>query len=152
MNIKAMIALAVFLGIAGLVLALSVFFQSRIIADFRARGIEATATVAELDSKRVIRRVATNEHRRRNKYFAKLSFFTQVSSKDTAQNRKIIEKDSLGNYRINLKVTDAEIGDFIQTEIRISSKRYQNLTKGQKVQIQYLPENPQKVMFKDDLE
>lgn len=146
-----MVALAVFIGIAGLVLIFALVFQNRRIADFRARGIETNANIVELSSKRVIRRVATTEHRRRNKYFAKLSFFTQAPSIDTTHNQKIIERDSTGKYRMNLKTSDSKIGEFIQTEIRINSNQYHNFKKGDKVQILYLPENPKKVMFKDDL-
>ena len=152
MNKSAFLALIAFVAIAVSVLIFGFIYQKRRVQDFKERGVETTATVVELKRKRVFRRVTSKRSNRRNKYYVKLTYFTQIGSPNDSANEKIISKDSTGAYQMNLKHLSPRIGEFMETEIRISSKSYHELKQGDKITILYLPEDPKKVILQKDLE
>lgn len=71
--------------------------------------------------------------------------------KSNGKEEKMITKDKNGNYKMNFSKLKPNIGDFIMTEIQISSSQYNKYKKGHKVQVFYLPENPQEAILKEDI-
>jgi len=152
MNKTALISLAIFISIALIAISVSIYIQYRRVKLFKAKGIETTATIQKLTQKRGFQRIATTDQVRRNKYYVSLTYFSQPTKEKPASKEKVIERDSTGKYRINLGSASGIMGEYFETEIRVNSTFYNNHSVGDKVTIMYLPENPQEIMLKEDVE
>ncbi len=152
MNKTALISLIVFVSLAVIVVSVSIYVQYRRVKLFKLKGIETTATIQELTKRRGFQRIASTNQVRRNKYYVSLNYFSQPSKENPVSKEKVIGKDSTGKYRINLGTASGVIGEYFKTEIRVSSSFYNNHKVGEKVDILYLPNNPQEIMLKEDVE
>ncbi|HOP05445.1 MAG TPA: hypothetical protein PL017_10465 [Tenuifilaceae bacterium] len=152
MNKTALISLAIFISIALIAISVSIYIQYRRVKLFKAKGIETTATIQKLTQKRGFQRIATTDQVRRNKYYVSLTYFSQPTKEKPVSMGKVIERDSTGKYRINLGSASGIMGEYFETEIRVNSTFYNNHSVGDKVTIMYLPENPQEIMLKEDVE
>lgn len=140
--IASVIALFTIIIIAG------IFIRSQKLDKFKESGIETSATITDKVSTRELK-VSGN---RKYKKYIEVTFFTQEQKTDSVKNKKIILKDENGNYTMNLDKYKVDIGKFIKTEIEISSSQMKKLKKGDKVQIVYLPKNPENAILKEDIE
>lgn len=149
-NRKAIII--IFIVILGGVIAAGYFTRKSKHDKFRAKGVETTATIIDLTRKRVS--TVSTKSKRMRKYYMKVRYFTQENKekKSEAKKEKMITKDENGNYKMNFGKLKPKIGDFIMTEIRISSSQYNKYKKGQKIQVFYLPGNPEEAILKEDIE
>ncbi len=148
-NTKAIVI--IFILILGGVIAVGYFIRKNKHDKFRAEGVETTATIIDLTRKRVS--TVSTKSKRMRKYYMKVRYFTQENKekKSDGKEEKMITKDENGNYTMNFGKLKPKIGDFIMTGIQISSSQYNKYKKGQKVQVFYLPENPQEAILKEDI-
>ena len=141
------ILIVVLLIFAGIVL-FGVLSRNSKLKKFSEEGIETTAAITDVVKKRD-RNVSG---RRRISNFLEVTFFTQNEKPDSVKNSKTVEKDKDGNYTFNFDKLKVDMGEFIKTDIDISSSQFKKFKKGDKVQILYLPEDPYKAILKEDVE
>ena len=136
----------------GVLLAVVVIYgvlsRSSNMKEFKENGIETTATVVDVVKKRD--RNVTG--RKRISSFLEVTFFTQNEKLDSLKNSKTTEKDEEGNYTFNFDKLKVDIGEYINTDIPINSSQFNRLKKGDKVQILYLPDDPDNAILKEDIE
>ncbi len=131
---------------AGIVISGIILRTSRL-NEFRDDGIEVTATVVDVFKEK---EKEVNGRKRYNNYL-EVSFFTEKENINNNE-QKTINKDSTDNYTFNIGAPNINIGDYVKTQIPITSSQFKNFKKGDKVQIVYLPEEPQKAVLKEDLD
>jgi len=147
-----MISLIVFVSIALVAIIVSIYYQHHIENKFISDGVETVGTIQKLSHKRVFQRIAAPDYFRQNKYYISVTYFSQPAKEESNPKKKVIEKDSTGTYKLNLGNPSAIIGEYYETELRVSSSFYNNHKVGDKVSILYLPDSPKEIMLKEDVE
>lgn len=110
---------------------------------FKKNGVETTATINDLSKEKV---KDVNGSKRYDSYL-EVTFFTEIEGEEKNEDTKTIEKDENGEYKLNLG-NPGEIGDYINTKIWVESSVYKKFKKGDKVQILYLPDDPNQAILK----
>jgi hypothetical protein len=117
---------------------------------FRTSGIETTATINEVVWKKSGSYSGSDMKRKYNHF--RVSYFSQINKPDSIQNQKIVEKDKNGDLKMNFDKLIPKIGEYVSTEIFVTSAQMKRYKKGDKIQILYLPDEIESAILKEDIE
>ncbi|MBN2893550.1 MAG: DUF3592 domain-containing protein [Bacteroidales bacterium] len=133
----------IFIGIV----VYGVFNRKNKLDKFRKDGIEVTATINNLYKEK------NKEVSGSKKYdsYLEVTFFTKTENLDENEEQKTIGKDENGEYQLNLGDTGKD-GKYVNTKIWVESSIYKKFKKGDKVQIFYLPNDPNQAILKETIE
>ncbi len=117
---------------------------------FRTQGVETTATINDIVWKKS-GKYSGNDMSKKYNHF-RVSYFTQVETPDDINNKKMIERDENGELKMNFDHLVPKLGEYVSTEIFVSSSQMKKYKKGDKVQILYLPDDIENAILKEDSE
>lgn len=144
MKKKSIILIGIITVILAIIVIAGIYIRKNKIEKYRKYGIETTATITKISRKSEMRNSS-----KRNSYIMDITFFTQVQKDEATKNKKIMEKDTKGNYKMNLDKLKPQMGEFVRTEVKISGYNRNKYNVGDNIQILYLKHEPKEAMIKD---
>jgi hypothetical protein len=138
------------LTLTALTITLIVFNACNDTEKFRSQGVETTATINDIVWKKSGKYSGNDKTKKYNHF--RVSYFTQVETPPGIEDKKIVERDENGELKMNFDKLIPKIGEYVSTEIYVSSSQMKKYKKGDKVQILYLPDDIENAILKEDLE